>query len=153
MSTVIKSPLRIPITQPYFGQEERDAIVQPLDSGWVVQGPLVQEFERRFCEFTESRYAAATTSCTTALQLAIAALGVKPGDEVIVPAFTWVATPNVVEWMHATPVFCDISLDTFNIDVAQAAALVTPRTVGIIPVHLFGLCADVSAIAALANRH
>jgi perosamine synthetase len=153
MSTIIKSPLRIPITQPYFGQEERDAIVQPLDTGWVVQGPLVQEFERRFCEFTESRYAAATTSCTTALQLAIAALGVKPGDEVIVPAFTWVATPNVVEWMHATPVFCDISLDTFNIDVTQAAALVTPRTVGIIPVHLFGLCAEMSAIAALASRH
>lgn len=153
MSIATKPTVRIPITLPYFGQEERDAVVRPLETGWVVQGPYVQEFEQRFCAFTGSTYSAATTSCTTALQLAVAALGLKPGDEVIVPAFTWVATPNVVEWMRATPVFCDIDLSTFNLDMAQAANLVTPRTVGIMPVHLFGLCADMDAIATIAARH
>ena len=76
------------------------------------------------------------------MHIAVAAFGLKPGDEVIVPAFTWVSTPNVVEYMGATPVFCDIDLATFNIDVKQLASLVTPKTVGIFPVHLFGLCAD-----------
>jgi dTDP-4-amino-4,6-dideoxygalactose transaminase len=77
----------------------------------------------------------------------------KPGDEVIVPAFTWVSTANVVEYMGAHPVFCDIQLDTFNIDVAALEALITPRTVGIIPVHLFGLCADMDPLMAIAKTH
>ena len=80
-------------------------------------------------------------------------LGLKPGDEVIVPAFTWVSTANVVEYMGATPRFCDVDLDTFNIDVAQIEALIGPNTVGIIPVHLFGLCADMDAVNAIARRH
>jgi dTDP-4-amino-4,6-dideoxygalactose transaminase len=84
--------------------------------------------------------------------LAVAALGLGPGDEVIVPAFTWVSTANVVEYMHARPVFCDVDLATFNLDVDQIDAVVTERTVGIIPVHLFGLCADLEPILALAER-
>jgi dTDP-4-amino-4,6-dideoxygalactose transaminase len=143
----------IPITKPFFGDEERAALVKPLDSGWVVQGPFVKEFETKFAAFTNAPYAAATSSCTTALHVAVAALGLAPGDEVIVPAFTWVATPNVVEYMRATPVFCDIRIDDFNIDVTQLSTLVTPRTVGIIPVHLFGLCADMPAVLDFARRH
>jgi dTDP-4-amino-4,6-dideoxygalactose transaminase len=143
----------IPITKPFFGEEERAALLKPLDTGWVVQGPFVQRFEQQFNAFTGSRFSAAASSCTTALHLAVAALGLEPGDEVIVPAFTWVATPNVVEYMGATPVFCDVRLHDFNLDVGQLDTLVTPRTVGIIPVHLFGLCAEMTAVLEWARRH
>lgn len=144
--------MHIPITKPVFGDEERAAVQRPLESGWVVQGPFVKQFEDRFAAFVGASYAVATTSCTTALHVALAALGVKPGDEVIVPAFTWVSTANVVEYVGGTPVFCDIDLATFNIDPARVDALVTPRTVGLIPVHLFGLSADMEPLLALAAR-
>jgi perosamine synthetase len=143
---------RIPIVKPLFGQEEIAAIAGPLESGWVVQGPKVAEFERKFSNFTDAPHAVATSNCTTALHIAMAALGLNAGDEVIVPAFTWVSTANVVEYMGARPVFCDIELGTFNLDVTRLEALVTPRTVGIIPVHLFGLCADLDPILDLARR-
>ena len=143
----------IPITRPVFGPEELEAIQKPLETGWVVQGPYVAEFERRFSAYVQARHAVATSSCTTALHLAVAALGLKPGDEVIVPAFTWVATANVVEYMGATPIFCDIDPRTFNIDVTRLASLVGPRTVGVIPVHLFGLCADMDPIMEIARIH
>ena len=142
----------IPITKPFFGEEELRAVQLPLESGWVVQGPYVAKFEEMFSAFTGARHSAAASSCTTALHLAVAALGLKPGDEVIVPAFTWVATANVVEYMGAKPIFCDVRLDTFNIDVEQVEALITPRTVGIIPVHLFGLCADMQPIMDIARK-
>ena len=145
--------MKIPITRPLFGDEERAALVKPLETGWVVQGPYVKEFERKFAAFTSAPHAIATTSCTTALHMAVSALGLKPGDEVIVPAFTFIATPNVVEYTGATPVFCDVDLATFNIDVARIEALVTPKTVGIIPVHMFGLCADMDAVNDVARRH
>src|SRR5881396_712873 len=91
------------------------AVIRPLESGWVVQGPYVKRFEDRFSAFIHAPHSVAATSCTTALHLAVAALGLFPGDEVIVPAFTWVSTANVVEYMGATPVFVDVDLDTFNI--------------------------------------
>ena len=143
----------IPITKPYIGEEELRAVQRPLESGWVVQGPFVQEFEQAFASFVGAQHAIAASSCTTALHLCVAALGLKPGDEVIVPAFTWVATANVVEYMGATPVFCDIDLSTFNIDPAAIEAAISPRTVGIIPVHLFGLCADMDRVGEIARRH
>ena len=147
------APQKIPITKPFFGAEEEAAIRAPLHSGWVVQGPFVKEFEEKFSTFTESRFSIATSSCTAALHIAVAALGLKPGDEVIVPAFTWISTANVVEYMGAKPVFCDIDLPTFNIDVGQIEGLITPRTVGIIPVHLFGLCAEMQPIQKVAQKH
>lgn len=143
----------IPITRPLFGRQERRIIQKPLETGWVVQGPYVRHFEEKFATFTRAPHAVATSSCTTALHIAVAALGLRPGDEVIVPAFTWVATPNVVEYMGAKPVFCDVDLRSFNIDPHQVEALITPRTVGIIPVHLFGLCANMPPILKLAARH
>ena len=146
-------PQQIPITKPFFGAEEEAAIRAPLHSGWVVQGPYVKEFEEKFSAFIESRFSIATSSCTTALHLAVAALRLKPGDEVIVPAFTWISTANVVEYMGAKPVFCDIDLPTFNIDVGQIEGLITPQTVGIIPVHLFGLCAEMQPIQEIAQKH
>jgi len=145
--------VKIPISKPFFEKEEREAVLAPLESGWVVQGPFVQKFEAKFAAFARARFAVATSSCTAALHTAVAALGLKPGDEVIVPAFTWVSTANVVEFMGARPVFCDIDLNTYNVDTTRLASLITPRTVGIIPVHLFGLCADMDPILRLASRH
>ena len=145
--------MKIPITKPVFGPAELRAVQQPLESGWVVQGPYVKEFEDKFSAFSGAEFSIATTSCTTALQIAVAILGLQPGDEVIVPAFTWISTANVVEFMGAKPVFCDIDLRTFNLDVGQIEPLITPRTVGIIPVHLFGLCAEMEPILEIAGRH
>lgn len=142
----------IPITKPVIGEVELDWVRRPLESGWVVQGPYVEDFESRFAAYTDSPFAAATSSCTTALHIALAALGVRPGDEVIVPAFTWVSTANVVEYFGAKPIFCDVELETYNIDVRSCEALVSDRTVGIIPVHLFGLAVDIEALLDLARR-
>src|ERR671923_414240 len=128
--------MTIPITKPFFGLEELKAVQVPLETGWVVQGAYVRQFEEKFSVFTGARFSIATSSCTTALHIAVAALGLQPGDEVIVPAFTWVATPNVVEYMGAKPVFCDVDLATFNIDHDAIEQLISERTVGVIPVHL-----------------
>lgn len=144
--------MKIPITKPFFGPEELRAVQLPLESGWLVQGPHVKEFEAKFAKYIGIRHAAASSSCTTALHMAVAVLGLKPGDEVIVPGFTWVATANVVEYMGAKPVFCDIDLQTFNINPSRIEALITPRTVGIIPVHLFGLCAEMEPILQIARK-
>lgn len=144
---------RIPITKPDFDAADREAVLKPLESGWVVQGPFVRQFEAQFSAFTGAACSVATSSCTTALHLAVRCLDLRPGDEVIVPAFTWISTANVVEYAGARPVFCDIDLATFNLDANLLEDLLTPRTVGIIPVHLFGLCADMDAIQAVARRH
>lgn len=144
--------MSIPITKVLFGEEELRAVQLPLEMGWVVQGPYVKKFEDQFAAMTGARAAIATSSCTTALHIAVAALDLKPGDEVIVPAFTWVATANVVEYMGATPVFCDIDLASFNLDTSRLSTLVTPRTVGIIPVHLFGGAAEMDPVLEVARR-
>jgi dTDP-4-amino-4,6-dideoxygalactose transaminase len=143
----------IPITKAIFDETDLALIQEPLKSGWVVQGRFVKEFEDRFAAFTRAPHAVAASSCTTALHVAVAALGLKPGDEVLVPAFTWIATANCVEYMGATPVFVDVDLRTFNIDPARIEERITERTVGIIPVHLFGLAADMGAIMDIARRH
>lgn len=121
---------------------------EPLESGWLTQGPKVAEFERAFADRHGCAHALATTSCTTALHLALAAAGVGPGDEVIVPAFTWIASANAVAYCGARPVFADVLADTYNLDPAALAAAVSPRTKAVIAVHLFGLCADMDAIRA-----
>jgi dTDP-4-amino-4,6-dideoxygalactose transaminase len=144
---------RFPITKAIFDEDDLAVIQEPLKSGWVVQGPYVAAFEQAFSAWTHAPHSMATTSCTTALQLCMAALNVRPGDEVLVPAFTWISTANVVEHLGATPVFVDVDLTTFNVTAAAIEAAVTPRTVGIIPVHLFGEPADMPGIMAVAQRH
>jgi perosamine synthetase len=145
--------MNIPITKAIFDETDFALIQEPLKSGWVVQGKFVKQFEGMFSDMTKSPHCIATSSCTTAMHIAVAALGLKPGDEVLVPAFTWIATPNCVEYMGAKPVFVDIDLRTFNIDVEQIERRITPRTKGIIPVHLFGLSADMSPIMEIARKH
>ena len=144
--------VRIPIAKPLIGPEELEAVRRPLESGWVVQGPEVRAFEEKVSAYTGAAHAVAASSGTTALHVALAALGVAPGDEVIVPAFTWVSTANVVHHLGGRAVFCDIDLETFNLDVAQLDGLVTARTVGIVPVHLFGLPAPMTEVLAVAHR-
>ncbi|MFZ5996234.1 MAG: DegT/DnrJ/EryC1/StrS family aminotransferase [Nitrospirota bacterium] len=140
----------IPISLPSTGEEEWYAVRDSLMTGWLTQGPKVAEFEKAFAKRHGVKHAIAATSCTTALHLILAALDIGPGDEVIVPAFTWVATANVVLYCGATPVFVDIDRKTFNLDPAQIAKKINKRTKAIIAVHLFGLCADIDAIAAVA---
>ncbi|MFN8490942.1 MAG: DegT/DnrJ/EryC1/StrS family aminotransferase [Caldilineaceae bacterium] len=145
--------MKIPITKTVFGPEEMAAVQKPLETGWVVQGPYVKKFEEQFSAFTKAQASIATSNCTTALHISVAALGLKPGDEVIVPAFTWVSTANVVEYMGATPIFCDVDLRTFNVDVTQLETLINAHTVGVMPVHLFGLCADMHPILDIAKKY
>jgi dTDP-4-amino-4,6-dideoxygalactose transaminase len=145
--------LKIPIAKTEFTLAEKNAVVKPLESGWVVQGPYVQDFEKKWSEFTGAKHSVATTSCTTALELSLAALGIKPDDEIIVPAFTWIATTNVVEHLKAKVVFCDIDLKTFNIDVDKIPGLITDKTKAIIPVHLFGLSADMAPVVKIAEKY
>jgi len=142
----------VPIARTNLNEDEIASVLGPLRSGWLVQGPQVKSFEEKWCAFTGSPYSLAVTSCTTGMHLAVVALGLKPGDQVIVPAFTWISTANVIEHQGATPVFCDIDLETFNIDVAQIEGLITERTVGIMPVHLFGLAADMDPIITIAKK-
>lgn len=136
----------IPIAIPSMGEEEWMAVKEPIEKGWLTQGPKVKQFEDLFAEMHSVKRALAVSNCTTALHLALLACGVGEGDEVIVPAFTWVATANAVLYCNATPVFIDIDTRTFNIDVSQLKNKVTSKTKAIIPVHLFGLCADVDYI-------
>lgn len=138
----------VQISQPATGAEEWEACREPLMSGWLTQGPKVAEFERLFAGRHQVNHALATTSCTTALHLILVALGIGPGDEVIVPAFTWIATANVVLYCGATPVFADVDRETYNIDPLDLAARISERTKAVIIVHLFGLCAEMDAIRA-----
>lgn len=138
------------ISHPDTGEEEWQALRESLMTGWLTQGPKVEAFEKDFARWHGVKYAVATSNCTTALHLILTALGIKSGDEVIIPAFTWVSTANVVLYCGATPVFVDVDRTTFNIDVTQISKKVNKRTKAILPVHLFGLCADVDAIAEAA---
>lgn len=145
--------MNVPIARTSLTEGEIESVLAPLRSGWLVQGPKVREFEEKWSAFTGAEHSIAVTSCTTGLHLAAVALGLEPGDEVIVPALTWIATANIVEHQQARVVFCDIDLETFNIDPAAFEAAITPRTRGVIPVHLFGLAANMDEINAIAARH
>lgn len=145
-------PMKVPIARTSLLEHEINSILEPLQTGWLVQGPKVREFEEKWSRFTGAQHSVAVTSCTTGLHLALAAAGFGPGDEAIVPAFTWIATANVVEHLGGKVVFCDIDLETFNLDVQSARKLVTGKTRAIIPVHLFGLAADMNPILELARR-
>jgi perosamine synthetase len=145
--------VNIPIARTALTEAEIQSVLEPLRSGWLVQGPKVREFEEKWSAFTGATHSIAVTSCTSALHLSLAALGFGPGDEAIVPAFTWIATANIVEHLGGKVVFCDIDLRTFNLDVEQLESLVTPRTRAIVAVHLFGLSADMDPIREIAERH
>jgi dTDP-4-amino-4,6-dideoxygalactose transaminase len=141
------------ITEPFFDTDEIRQIQEALNSKWVTQGPKTAMFERIFAERHEVDHALATTSCTAALHLAALALGLGPGDEVIVPAFTWVTSAHAAEYVGAKAVFADVDLASFNIDPPAFESAITPRTRAVVVVHLFGKAAPMDAIMRIARRH
>ena len=143
----------IRLALPCTDEDELNEIRSVLASGYLTQGPKVAEFEGTVSDYVGSKYAFAMSSCTTALHLSLVALGIGPGDEVLVPDFTFPATANVVVQQGAKPVLVDIRLDTFAMDVEDAAHKVTTRTKAILPVHPFGLPADMDPILDLARAH
>lgn len=143
----------IPITKPTLGDEEIAAVAEALRSGWVSQGPAVARFEQAFATFVGAEHACAVSNCTTALHLALLAVGVRPGDEVITVSHSFIATANSIRYCGATPVFVDILPDTFNLDPTLIEAVVTERTKAILCVHQIGLPCDLPRILAIAARH
>ena len=141
----------IPISLPVTGEQEWMALKEPISSGWLTSGPKVSAFEQAFAKRHQVKHAIAVTSATTALHLALVVLDIKPGDEVIVPAFTWVSTANVVLYQGAKVVFCDIDPRTFNLDPKKLLEKISSKTKAIIVVHLFGLCAPMDEIKAVAG--
>jgi dTDP-4-amino-4,6-dideoxygalactose transaminase len=143
----------IPITRPDVGDEEADAAGEVIRSGWLTQGARVQEFERVVADYVGAPEAIATSNCTTALHLALVVAGVGPGDEVICPSFSFIATANAIVHAGARPVFVDIDPLSLNIDPVKAEAAITQKTKAIMPVDQIGLAADVFAVREIARRY
>jgi dTDP-4-amino-4,6-dideoxygalactose transaminase len=138
---------------PVLDASEADAAREAVLSGWVSQGPQVAAFEREFADLVDAPYACAVSNCTTALHLALTAANIEPGDEVITPSHSFIATANCIRYCGATPVFVDIDPETYNIDPVRVAEAITPRTRAILAVHQMGMPCDLGALVALAKRH
>jgi perosamine synthetase len=143
----------IPVARPYIGAEEEQAVIDVLRSGWVTQGPRVAEFEARFSKYIGCDHSVAVSSCTTALHLALLSIGVGPGDEVICPSLSFIATANAIVHAGATPVFGDIDLATYNLDPRRIEEVISPRTKAILVVHQVGLPAEMDEFLAVAAKH
>jgi dTDP-4-amino-4,6-dideoxygalactose transaminase len=147
----------ISLSRPAIGEEEVEAVCRVLRSGQLAQGPEVATFEEEFAAFLapdgQPVHAVASSNGTTALQMALMGLGIGPGDEVIVPAFTFIASANAVRMVGATPVFVDVEQDYFTIDPAAVEAAITPSTAAVMAVHLYGQPADLDALAPIVARH
>ncbi len=138
--------MQVPFHKTHTTNEEIEAVVEAIKSGWLTMGPKTVEFERRFGEYVGAKHAVSVNSATAALHLALKAIGLQEGDEVIVPTNTFVATAEVVTYFNAKPVLCDIEEDTHNIDVSKIEELITPKTKAIIPVHFAGQPCDMDEI-------
>ena len=143
----------VPVARPSFGAREEKAVVEALRSGWVSQGPRVAEFERQFAQYVGAPEAVAVSSCTTALHLALVAAGIRPGDEVLCPSLSFIATANAIVYAGAKPVFVDIDPFTFNLDPHRIENAITGRTKAILVVHQIGLPCALNEISEIAARH
>jgi perosamine synthetase len=154
VSTTGTDRARIKVAEPKLGGNESAYVQECMTSTWISSaGPFIDEFERRFAEVTGTRHVIAANNGTTALHLALTALGVGPGDEVIVPSLTYIASANAVGYCGAVPVFADVDPLTMGLDAKDAAKRITPRTKAIMAVHLYGHPADMTALKALADEH
>jgi len=153
MSVTTPVKQSIPIARPYVGKEEEQAVIQSLRSGWLSQGPRVAEFEKQFAQYVGARHAIAVSSCTTALHLAFIGAGIGPGQEVLCPSLSFIATANSIRYVGAEPVFVDIDPATFNLDPNKIEAAITPRTKAILAVHQIGLPAAIDEINEIARRY
>jgi dTDP-4-amino-4,6-dideoxygalactose transaminase len=142
----------IPVARPWLDEQDAEAARRAILSGWVTQGPEVAAFEREFAAAVGAPHACAVSSCTTALHLALLAVGVGPGDEVITVSHSFIATANAVRYCNATPVFVDVTADTFNIDPSLVEPAISERTKAILVVHQLGMPCDLPPILALARR-
>lgn len=142
----------IPIAKPYLTKDEAQAAYDTILSGWITQGPRVQEFEEKFAAYVGSKYAVAVSNCTTALHLALIVAGVKAGDEVICPSMSYIATANSIKYVNAKPVFAEVNED-YNIDIKHAESLINPKTKAILIVHQIGMPADIDAFRTLCNKY
>lgn len=152
MSAAQELELPIPVTRPWLGPEEEQAVLDVLRSGWLSQGPCVVQFEEALAGYVGARVAVATTSCTTALHLALLLAGVGPGDEVICPSYTFVATANAIRFVGAIAVFADIDPQTYTLAPDAVRGALTRRTRAILAVHQFGLPADLDGLRAVAEE-
>lgn len=143
----------IPIAKPFLTEAEAQSAYETILSGWVMQGPKVAEFEEKFKQYTGAHYAVAVSNGTTALHLAVIAAGVREGDEVICPSYSFIATANCIKYVDAVPVFADIDPGTFNINPAKLGELITEKTKAIIIAHQFGLPCDIDALNKIANEN
>lgn len=143
----------IPLMVPDIQQQDIDAVVRVLQSRMLIQGKEVEAFENNIAGYLGVNHAIAVSNGTASLHLALVALGIGKGDEVIIPAFSYMATANVVELVGAIPIFVDIDIDTFNIDTTLIEKAITPKTKAIIPVHEFGLACDITAVCKIAAKH
>lgn len=141
----------IPVAKPEITNEDASAVAETVRSGWILQGPKVEEFEKLLNHYVDLPYAVATSSCTTAMHLGLLAAGIGPGDEVIVPSFSFIATANCVVHAGAVPVFADIDPRTYNIDPVDVERKITKKTRGILAVHQVGLAADMPRLAQVAR--
>lgn len=152
MSEIQDLPM-ISIAKPIIGNAEKQAVMEVLESGNLVQGDRVAAFEQAFAEFQGVKHAIATTNGTTALTTALLASGIEPGDEVIIPSFSFIATATSILSANAVPVFVDVEPETFCIDPELIEAAITPKTKAIMPVHLYGQAANMPEIIKIAQRH
>jgi dTDP-4-amino-4,6-dideoxygalactose transaminase len=150
---VVRSQAHVPFAPPVIGGAEIDEVVATLESGWLTTGARVQRFEAAFAKYVGASHAVAVNSCTAAMHLSLITSGIGPGDEVITTPLTFCATANTIVHTGATPVFADVDSATMNLDPEAAAAAVTPRTRGVLPVHFAGRPADTRALQPLAARH
>jgi perosamine synthetase len=153
MTVATQKKMSVPITKPALTEEEARAPYESIKSGWVTQGPKVAEFEKAVAAYVGAKHGIATTSCTTGLHLALATIGIGPGDEVIVPSFTFIASANAILYTGATVVFCEVDPRTFNADPADIEKRITKKTKAIMPVDQIGLGCDIDAINDIAKRH
>lgn len=143
----------IPIAKPWTGEAEVEAASRVILSGWLTQGPEVAAFEQEFATYVGAKHACAVSNCTTALHLALLAVGVQPGDEVITVSHSYIATANSIRYCGATPVFVDIEPQTYNINPILIEDVISDRTRAILVVHQIGMPCDLKAILAIARQH